>query len=71
MSGNAEPLLTLTPRERQVLRLSMVGHGRKQIAALLSVTTHTVTDHFKSMYRKLGIRSQGELMSKFISGKFS
>jgi DNA-binding CsgD family transcriptional regulator len=69
MSRHADPLLSLTRRERQVLRLSMVGHGRKQIADLIDVTMHTVTDHFKSMYRKLGVRSQGELLSKFISGK--
>jgi DNA-binding CsgD family transcriptional regulator len=36
---------------------------------LLDVTLNTVTDHFKSIYRKLGVRSQGELLSKFISGK--
>lgn len=69
MSRHADPLLRLTRRERQILRLSMVGHGRKKIADLLGVTLYTVTDHFKSMYRKLGVRSQGELLSKFISGK--
>jgi DNA-binding CsgD family transcriptional regulator len=69
MSRHADPLLSLTRRERQILRMSMVGHGRKQIAELLDVTLNTVTDHFKSIYRKLGVRSQGELLSKFISGK--
>ncbi|MFT3820065.1 MAG: helix-turn-helix transcriptional regulator [Rubrivivax sp.] len=66
--ANADPLLSLTPRERQLLLLETGGASRKQIAAMASLSAHTVSDHFKNIYRKLGVRSQSELMALFISG---
>lgn len=58
--------ITLSPRERQVIMLLMDGNPRKQIAASMGISPHTVTDYLKEIYRKFGVRSRAELLSKFI-----
>lgn len=50
----------LSPREREVLRLSTDGLIGKEIARVLSVSPHTVTTHFKNIYRKLKVNTRGE-----------
>lgn len=54
----------LTPRERDIVRLLSTGHSRRDIARLLVVSSHTVDDHIKRLYGKLGVRSRPELTAK-------
>jgi DNA-binding CsgD family transcriptional regulator len=56
----------LTPRERDVLRLLLAGEGAKQIAWMLGLSTHTVAGYVKTLHRRLGVRSRGELLSRFV-----
>jgi DNA-binding CsgD family transcriptional regulator len=51
---------SLTPRERAVLELAAAGLRDYEIAAELTVTIHTVKQHLKHAYRKLGVRSRVE-----------
>jgi DNA-binding NarL/FixJ family response regulator len=44
----------LTARETEVLQLLTQGLANKQIAALLSISEHTVKFHVSSIYAKLG-----------------
>ncbi len=55
------PGAVLTPREREVLQLLAEGHGTKQIAARLHVSTKTVDTHRQNIMNKLGLRSVAEL----------
>ncbi|MCF8198087.1 MAG: response regulator transcription factor [Sulfuritalea sp.] len=50
----------LTTREREVLKL--IGQGRKtiDIAGVLGISHHTVSDHVKNIYRKLNISSRAQ-----------
>jgi DNA-binding NarL/FixJ family response regulator len=57
-----EDNLILSPREIELLQLLARGHSNKQAAAVLSISPHTVGDHVKSIYRKLGVSSRGEAM---------
>lgn len=66
--GGCDQLALLSPRERQVLQLLLGGDSRKQVASKLSLSPHTVSDHLKEIYRKLGVATRGELLSKFIPG---
>jgi DNA-binding CsgD family transcriptional regulator len=50
-----------TPRERAATELLLAGRSRTQIARLLDVSTHTVGDHLRQVYRKAGVASRGEL----------
>ena len=54
----------LTRRERDIVRLLSTGHSRADIARLLVVSSHTVDDHIKRVYGKLGVRSRPELTAK-------
>lgn len=51
----------LTERERQVVRLLAGGYARREIARWLSLSPHTVDDHVKRVFGKLGVRSRAEL----------
>ena len=52
---------SLTPSERRVVELAATGRANRDIAQDLFVTPKTVEVHLSSAYRKLGIRSRGEL----------
>jgi predicted ATPase/DNA-binding CsgD family transcriptional regulator len=50
---------TLTPREREVLRLVAQGMTNAQVADALVVTPRTVNAHLTAIYGKLGVTSRG------------
>lgn len=50
----------LTEREHEVLRLVAKGFSYAEIAAVLTLSTHTVTTHVKQIYRKMAVHSRGE-----------
>ena len=56
----------LTPRERQVVELTLRGHSADAIGKLLDIASGTVRIHRRNIYTKLRISSQGELFSTFI-----
>jgi DNA-binding CsgD family transcriptional regulator len=57
----------LTPRERQVVELTLRGHSADAIGKLLEISSGTVRIHRRNIYSKLRISSQGELFSAFIN----
>jgi len=57
----------LTRREREVVRMVLRGHSSNSIGRHFQITTGTVKIHRKNIYAKLGISSQSELFSNFIS----
>lgn len=52
----------LTPRESEILVLAARGRNRKFISEELVVSEETIKSHVYSIYRKLGIHSQQELL---------
>jgi DNA-binding CsgD family transcriptional regulator len=52
---------SLTRTEERVARLVAAGRSNPQVAAELGVTRKTVEWHLSRLFRKLGIRSRGEL----------
>jgi DNA-binding CsgD family transcriptional regulator len=57
----------LTHREREIATLMLRGHSSKSAGALLKISAETVRNHRKKLYSKLGIGSQSQLFSRFIS----
>jgi len=53
-------LNTLTQRERQVLSLVSHGQQNKEIARALGIAEHTVEQHLKHVYQKLGVGNRTE-----------
>ena len=53
-----------TPREREIATLLARGLSRAGIAELLVLSPHTVEDHTKSLYEKVGVASRQELVAR-------
>jgi DNA-binding CsgD family transcriptional regulator len=53
---------SLTPTERDVVRLVSEGLGNKDIAARLFVSPRTVQTHLTHVYTKLGLNSRIQLV---------
>lgn len=60
-ASEAAPASALTAREREVLQLLAEGHGTKQIAARLHVSTKTIDTHRHNIMNRLDIHSVAEL----------
>jgi|TARA_R110001583_G_C5656603_1_gene409272 DNA-binding CsgD family transcriptional regulator len=57
----------LTTRELETTHLILRGHSSKSAARELNISSDTVREHRKNLYRKLNINSQAELFALFIS----
>lgn len=62
--GLALPLSGLSGREAEVLRLLLSNYRVRAIGEALFISPHTVRNHLKAIYRKVGIRSQTELIAR-------
>jgi len=51
----------LTARERQVAELLIAGRSTDEIAAELFISRHTLRDHVKAIFAKVGVSSRPEL----------
>jgi DNA-binding CsgD family transcriptional regulator len=56
---------TLSEREAEVTRLLLKGLAPKVVGSMLDIAPGTVRNHIKSIYAKLGVRSQAELLAAF------
>lgn len=53
---------TLTSREREILQLTAEGYSATEIADRLSISSRTVETHRANLMRKLGLRTQTDLI---------
>ncbi len=56
----------LTPRERDIVHLILVGCPSAKIAERLKLSVNTIKNHRKRMYLKLGIKAERELFLSFV-----
>jgi PAS domain S-box-containing protein len=61
--GLTAPPPHLTPRQVEVLRLLEQGLSTKQIAAELHLSTETVRNHIRRLFRALGVNSRLEAVA--------
>jgi DNA-binding NarL/FixJ family response regulator len=55
-------LAQLSSRERQIVELLLASRRVPGIAATLGISPHTVRNHLKAVFRKLGVHSQEALL---------
>jgi len=64
LAANARSTMaTLTPREREVVRLLVAGHAMKQVASILGITARTVAFHKYRAMEALGVKTSSELIA--------
>ena len=58
----ADPVASLTLRQREVLRLLVDGLTTKEIGSKLHISARTVEDHKYRMVESLGVKGNAELI---------
>jgi len=61
---------TLTPREREILKLLAESSSVKEIAVMLALSVKTVEAHKFNLMRKLDIHNKAQLVTYAIRKKF-
>lgn len=61
----------LTRRELDVTRALARGLSTSEIARELHLSRHTVQDHLKAVYEKVGVSSRGELVAKVFADHYN
>jgi DNA-binding CsgD family transcriptional regulator len=74
-AGDVAPLIVeaygLTGRELDVTRAIARGLSTDEIAAELYLSPHTVRDHVKGLFEKVGVSSRGELVHRVFAEHYS
>jgi DNA-binding NarL/FixJ family response regulator len=58
---------SLTEKEKVVCELLIKGMTYKEIAGVIGVTSFTINQRVKGIYKKLDVRSRGELSFRYLS----
>ena len=61
----------LTPRERDIVGLVLLGYPTAKIADKLGLSVNTIKNHRKRMYSKLDITTERELFLNFVNFLFT
>jgi DNA-binding NarL/FixJ family response regulator len=59
----------LTPREREILESMVQGRTKKEIAAVLDLSFHTVDSHLRNIYQKLEVNTRTGAVAKALKEK--
>lgn len=57
---------SLSPREREIARLVAAGHTNKTIAAVLDISSWTVSTHLRRIFAKLGVSSRAAMVARLL-----
>ena len=61
------PLISLSPREKEIVRLVAKGHPNKVIARVLDISPWTVSTHLRRVFAKLGVSSRAEMVARALN----
>jgi DNA-binding NarL/FixJ family response regulator len=61
--------LNLSPREREIVDLLVLGRSNKEMADHLSLSNDTIKAHLQHTFRKIGVSSRLEAVVFFLTGR--
>jgi DNA-binding CsgD family transcriptional regulator len=61
--------LALSPREQEIARMVARGYPNKTIAAVLDISTWTVSTHLRRMFAKLGVTSRAAMVARSLDSR--
>ena len=61
-----EALLSLSPRERDIVNLITKGYPNKTIADLLDISAWTVGTHLRRIFAKLSVTSRAAMVARYL-----
>jgi DNA-binding CsgD family transcriptional regulator len=64
---NSPGMASLSPREREIVRLVAKGCPNKTVAAVLDVSTWTVATHLRRVFAKLGVNTRTEMVAQALT----
>jgi two-component system nitrate/nitrite response regulator NarL len=64
-----DKLSSLTPREKEIVRLIVGGASNKQVASALDISERTVKGHLSNVFQKLGVTDRLKLVLYVTDGK--
>jgi DNA-binding NarL/FixJ family response regulator len=64
VNSPANVVLSLTPREKQIIELIAIGLTNKQISRKLQIQLPTVKNHLHHIFEKLHVRTRSEAVNK-------
>jgi len=62
MLSAAQPSISLTDRQREIVQLVAEGHSMKEVATILNMAPHTVAFHKYRIMRQLNLKTTAELI---------
>lgn len=69
LAGPDEQGPRLSPRQRETLTLLLQGKTEKEVAVALGLSTHTVHQYVKGLYRLYGVTTRGALVARALQGR--
>lgn len=67
LSSTKQTTKTLTEKEKRVFELLITGISYKEIANAIGVSSFTINQRVKGIYKKMDVRSRGELSFRYLS----
>jgi DNA-binding CsgD family transcriptional regulator len=61
-----DALMSLSPRERDIIDLIAKGYPNKMIADLLEISTWTVGTHLRRVFAKFGVTSRAAMVARYL-----
>ena len=65
----ADPIFSLTKRERDLLESMAEGRTNKELATEFSVSVNTVKFHLSNLYDKLGVKNRSQAISFYFAAR--
>jgi DNA-binding CsgD family transcriptional regulator len=66
MPAAAPSLVSLSPREQEIVRMVAKGHPNKVIADVLDISSWTVCTHLRRIFAKCGVTSRAAMVAQLL-----